>query len=343
MNYIFGNCKNLEYIDLTNFNTNNAILMEGMFYYCSKLTSINLSKFNTLSSTTMKHLFNGCYNVTILDLESFKTDNVEDMSFMFCNCTSLNSLVISNFKTLNVINMESMFENCENLINLDLSQINTNSVKNMKSLFRKFYSLNELDLSSFNTNNVVNMAYMFDSWINLEYLNLYNVDERQLFFYDDMLFGVPENIFICIKENITESKIIQQISSKKCHIIYFSDDWKSKQKKIIAKTNECIESCANMYEYNGKCLESCQKGLFYNEESLNKCQCELDKCLICPRVALYKNLCTKCNVNYYPKENDLLNIREYINCYNYLEGYYLDKNIYKLCYHTCRKFRQRGQ
>ena len=67
-----------------------------------------------------------------------------------------------------------------------------------------------------------------------------------------------------------------------------------------------------------------------------KCKCELDKCLECPNVALNKKLCTKCNINYFPKENDPLNIGEYINCYKEPEGYYLDNNLYRKCYYTCK-------
>ena len=55
------------------------------------------------------------------------------------------------------------------------------------------------------------------------------------------------------------------------------------------------------------------------------------KCLTCPNAALNKGLCTKCNDNYYSKENDPLNLGEYINCYKDLNEieYYDDilKNI----------------
>ena len=50
-----------------------------------------------------------------------------------------------------------------------------------------------------------------------------------------------------------------------------------------------------------------------------------------------KNLCTKCNNNYYEIENDPSNIEEYINCYKKIKGYYLDKNdsLFKKCYGAC--------
>ena len=188
------------------------------------------------------------------------------------------------------------------------------------------------------------MNYMFYSCINLEYININNFNERKFLANIDMFLNIPENVVICINENITKEKIFPQIESKHCYTIDCSNTWKEKQKKIINNTNECIESCDKSiqykYEYNGKCYENCSNGYIYDENNiiLNKCKCELDKCLLCPNVALNKNLCTQCNINYYPKENDPFNIGDYINCYNKSEeGYYLDKDIYKKCYLSCKK------
>ena len=95
----------------------------------------------------------------------------------------------------------------------------------------------------------------------------------------------------------------------------------------------------NLFEYNGKCISECPNEEYFDEEdNIIKCKCELEKCLTCPTVALNNKLCTKCNDNYYPMENDPLNLGEYINCYNETpKGYYLDTqfSIFKKCYYTC--------
>ena len=67
---------------------------------------------------------------------------------------------------------------------------------------------------------------------------------------------------------------------------------------------------------------------------MNKCKCELDECLLCPKEALNKRLCTKCSSDYYSIENDPLNIGEFIKCYKKPEGYYLDD---KQCFYTCKE------
>ena len=189
------------------------------------------------------------------------------------------------------------------------------------------------------------MDSMFSDCINLEYINVFNFNESQIPSYENIFSNVQGNIVICANENTTKYIIFEEIYDIKCHVIDCSNDWEIKQKKIINNTNECIDSCDNStqykYEYNGKCYENCSNGFLYDNYSniINKCKCELDKCLICPNFALYKNLCKKCNINYYPKENDPTNIGEYINCYKQPEeGYYLDNSfgLFRKCYQTCK-------
>ena len=340
---MFNKCINITEIDLSSFNTSNVNFMQNMFYGCSSLTSLNLANFNTLKVTDMSSMFALCSSLTSLNLSNFDTSKVSYMVGMFFKCSSLTSLDLSNFNTSLVENMEDMFQYCLSLTSLDLSNFDTSLVISMKNMFEHCSSLTSLNLSNFKTFQVENMDSMFESCINLEYINLYNFGENKLEDNDYMMFyNVPENVVICINQNFSEEIIFPQIYSIKCYVIDCSNDWKSKQKKIINNNNECIESCDNStqykYEYNGKCYENCSNGFLYDNHGnkTNKCKCELDKCLLCQNVALNKSLCTKCNTNYYPKENDLNNLGEYINCYKQPEGYYLDDNLYKKCYHTCK-------
>ena len=117
----------------------------------------------------------------------------------------------------------------------------------------------------------------------------------------------------------TKSKIFPQIASQACYNIDCTNNWKSGQNKL--KNGICINNCQNRiqykYEYNRKCYENCPNGYILddNNDKTDKCKCELEKCLTCPQEALNKELCTKCNNNYYKMENDPSNIGEYINCY----------------------------
>ena len=350
MSEMFHSCSSLISLDLSNFNTSQVTKMISMFYGCTSLIFLDLSNFNTSKVLDMCEMFSSCSSLTSLNLSNFDTSQVKDMNDMFYNCSSLISLNLSKFNTSLINDMSELFYNCSSLISLDLSNFNTSKVTDMNGLFYNCSSLISLDLSNFNTSLVNYMNNMFYNCLNLEYINLLNFTETNLESHDHIFYMVPENAVICINENITKEKIFPHILNKSCLVIDFLDDWKSKQKKIINNTNECIDSCENStqykYEYNEKCYENCPYGFIYdiNNNTMNKCKCELNKCLTCPKIALYKNLCTKCNINYYQKENDHLNIGNYINCYNNLEeeSYYLDKDIYKKCYHTCKKCNREG-
>ena len=314
-----------------------------MFYGCSNIIDINFDNFNTSLVTSMKDMFCSCSSLTSLDLSNFDTSLVTDMSFMFYRCSSLTSLYLSNFDTSLVTDMSSMFSYCSSLTSLDLSNFDTSLVTSMNYMFKNCSSLTSLDLSNFKTLELKRLDSMFANCVNLEYINMDNFKEENLYLSEilnrDIFYNVPENVVICIKEINTELKIFPQINNKSCSIIDCSDNWKSKQKKLIADNNKCVEKCDNppyIYEYNGKCYENCRKGFLHDENGnqMNKCKCELDECLLCPKVALEKGLCTKCNTNYYSKENDPLNLGEYIKCYEKPEE--PDDNIYNQCYITCK-------
>ena len=281
-------------------------------------------------------------NETVNFVELIWDDNINNCQNMFLECSNITEIDLSNFNTSQVTNMNSMFFGCSSLTSLILSNFNTSQVTNMNSMFFRCSLLTSLNLSNFNTSQVINMDYMFYGCSSLEYINLINFKETGLNF-SSMFQKIPENVVICVNNKISEYiKNYPMKENHKCLTIDCSDDWKSKQKKIINNTNECIERCDNSpiykYEYNGKCYDNCSNGFFLDENNniINKCKCELDKCLLCSNVALKKNLCTKCNINYYPKENDPLNLGEYINCYKAPEGYYLHNNTYKQCFYTCK-------
>mgnify|MGYP006873007397 CR=1 FL=1 len=75
-----------------------------------------------------------------------------------------------------------------------------------------------------------------------------------------MFEKIPDNVVICINEGKTSNKILPQIKNKLCYTIDCSDNWKSKQNKIINETGNSIDRCENdtkyKYEYNGRCYDT---------------------------------------------------------------------------------------
>ena len=326
-----------NYIELIWFNNINNC--RCMFRYCSDITQIDMSNFDTSEVTDMNSIFAECVSLTSLNLSNFNTSQVTNLGGLFYNCKLLTSLDLSALNTSKATYMANIFRGCTSLTSINISHFDTSKATSIKEMFYNCLSLTSLDLSNFDTSNVEDMNNMFNGCVNLEYINLKSFNLSS--YPNNFFYNIPDNIVICINDN---NNILKNYLNIDCYVIDCSNDWKSKQKKIIKENGICVDNCYesdnNKYEYNLKCYNNCTNGyLKDNNNTINKCKCELEQCKLCPPVALMNNLCTECNNNYYPKENDTLNLGEYINCYKEPEGYYLDINdsLYKKCYFTCEK------
>ena len=95
---MFQKCYELEYIDLSSFDTSNVTNMSWMFNQCNKLKEIKgINKFNTNKVSDMNTMFQACYELEYLDLSNFDTINVNNMSWMFNQCNNLKYLNLLNF------------------------------------------------------------------------------------------------------------------------------------------------------------------------------------------------------------------------------------------------------
>ena len=354
-NIILGNdkeyyCKAYNYPNEILINGNKAHNITNRYYFNQTDNFIELLWDNNITGCSC--MFSGCSNITEINLSNFNSSQVTTMYKMFYGCSSLTSLDLSNLDTSQVTTMGGMFLDCSNLTSLNLSSFDIQQVNSLHNMFSGCSSLTSLDLSSFKILQSPLIEKMFYNCVNLEYINLINFDERyarnEENTYNNMFYNVPNNVVICINESITKNKIFPQIKNKSCYVIDCSNDWKSKQKKIINNTNECIESCnyssPYKFEYNRKCYKNCKNVFLFddNKNITSKCKGELGKCSLSPNASLKNELCTKCNTNYYPKENDPLNLGEYIICYKDLKGYYLDNDIYKQCYYKCKTCNMAG-
>ncbi|EOG9807295.1 BspA family leucine-rich repeat surface protein [Listeria monocytogenes] len=118
-----GSCDSLfEYIhvtslDLSNFDTSQAINMRYMFFK-SSITSLDLSNFDTSKVTDMSWMF-GESATASLDLSSFDTSSVTSMRGMFHE-SAATSIDVSSFDTSKVTDMHFMFASASQLQNITL-------------------------------------------------------------------------------------------------------------------------------------------------------------------------------------------------------------------------------
>ena len=132
---MFRSCRDINEVDLSNFDTSKIDDMELMFYDCQSITSINLANFDTSQVTSMFSLFNLCTRVTSLNLSKFNTSKVKSMQNMFLNCNTLTSLDLSNFDTSLVETMQWMFEECTKLEYINMKNFNEKNLENTKGMF----------------------------------------------------------------------------------------------------------------------------------------------------------------------------------------------------------------
>ena len=176
MNYMLAGCTNLELINFGNIDTSSVENMSSLFYYCSELKLIDLSNFNTSKVKTMEWMFGYCIKLETINFGNIDTSSLENMEALFYFCSNLTSIDLSNFNTSKVKTMEWMFGYSMNLELINFGNIDTSSVENMGALFYNCSKLKLIDLSNFNTSKVKTMEWMFGYCINLDNIYFGNID-----------------------------------------------------------------------------------------------------------------------------------------------------------------------
>lgn len=125
---MFKDCSNLEYIDVSRFNTENVEDMLAMFKGCSKLKRIDVSGFKTRLVGTggisggMESMFKDCSSLEHIDVSGFVTASVGNMARMFEGCSNLKSINISGFSTSQLEWVSGMFKGCTSLKTLTMER-----------------------------------------------------------------------------------------------------------------------------------------------------------------------------------------------------------------------------
>ena len=98
MRILFNKCKNLKEIKgLDKLITNNVRDMEGMFQYCVELEYLDLSNFDTSKVENMAFMFNHCERVKeIKGINKFITNNVTSVEGMFQSCFCMEYICLMN-------------------------------------------------------------------------------------------------------------------------------------------------------------------------------------------------------------------------------------------------------
>ena len=168
MKEMFANCRKLQQLDVSHFNTSKVANMRMMFIWCGNLTKLDVSHFDTSNVTDMKEMFNGCSKLRVIDVSHFDTGKAVIMDELFHRCNSLETVDVSNFKTSQTDNLHEMFRECRMLTTLNLSSFNTKQVTQMYRMFDGCTALKTIFVSNdWSTEKVEDSSSMFNNCTSL--------------------------------------------------------------------------------------------------------------------------------------------------------------------------------
>lgn len=87
--HMFAGLDQLQFVDLSQFDTDNVNYMDYMFYDCKSLTSLDITFFHTQNVMSMCFMFQGCESLQELDIRHFEMYRMPDIYGFFNNCSSL--------------------------------------------------------------------------------------------------------------------------------------------------------------------------------------------------------------------------------------------------------------
>lgn len=117
LSYMFDKFINLKRVDLTNFNFNKIRKANFMFGNCKYLNFLDMDNDTEIKLNEMVGMFFDCQSLVDLYLAMINTNNVKSFNSLFYNCKNLKNIIVnpSIFKTSKVNNYEKTYYNCLSL------------------------------------------------------------------------------------------------------------------------------------------------------------------------------------------------------------------------------------
>ena len=112
---LFKDCSNINEIDFSQFDFNQKIKGNSMFFGCSSLTSLNINDFGKVKLLDAGSFFRGMTSLISLNLSNFDMSEVTDIGSMFYGCILLTSLDLSSFHINRDLRAPWIFRDCSNL------------------------------------------------------------------------------------------------------------------------------------------------------------------------------------------------------------------------------------
>jgi len=160
----FLKCKAYK-IDLTGIDIEDCYSLESTFEGCRNLIWLNISNWDTSNVESMKRMFSVCRNIKRLNLLNFSTHKVKKIEGMFEYCQKLIALNTSNFDLDNTMlsSIRKMFNCCTEIKDIELGVVSLNESKSAFGIFDGT-ELNTIKLRIPNNNALVTLHKLLDQY-----------------------------------------------------------------------------------------------------------------------------------------------------------------------------------
>lgn len=126
MGSMFKGCQSLKTISFPAvLNTPEVTNFSGMFSDCRSLEGLDVSGFDTSAAKSLSSMFSGCTKLAALDVSNFDTSAATSLNWMFYGCESLRSLDLSGFDTSAAdyrYGLSGFLDGCKSLRTVTLGQ-----------------------------------------------------------------------------------------------------------------------------------------------------------------------------------------------------------------------------
>lgn len=121
---LFAGCVEIEYIDLSEFDTSKVVSMSSMFSNCWELQEVNFgNNFTTRNTGNLCRMFKNC--TSLRNVAGLKLDLGAALmiNYMFLNCHYLEEIDLSATRFAQGVTAQGMFYGCNMLKRVDLSNL----------------------------------------------------------------------------------------------------------------------------------------------------------------------------------------------------------------------------
>lgn len=209
---------NIKEIDLSEFDTTGAKILDGMFKDCYEIESLDLSSFDTSTVEYMSAMFSNCWVLSDIK-QNFNTQRLRRANNMF-ESTNIETVDVQKYDLSSLLTVNRIFYGCHNLKKITFNNPEQQTLRHVEGAFTNCTSLKEVNLKKLNMSSVTNLNNLFMGCSAI----------RRIYFPKDL-------------RKVTQ--LVQQFAN--CHMVY-KVDFQESELDSLSNMRETFSHCWTIKE-----------------------------------------------------------------------------------------------